>query len=69
MFTLYADRDGTRTLVETVSSFKAAARLVHKMEDAGSWPEGADAVLVGPNGTYYLEGDDGEGYLWVALEG
>lgn len=58
-YDLFAERDGERRLVASSLVLNDAAALVEGMEMDGSWPEGFDAVALGPVGTPPLMYVDG----------
>jgi len=58
-YDLYSERDGNRVLVASALSLDDAANQVEGMEEAGTWPEGYDAVAVPPGGGQALSYADG----------
>ena len=57
---LYAERDDSqRKIGEGFTKTKAKA-IVTKMEEAGTWPEGYDAVFVDGHGKYWFLADSWE---------
>lgn len=49
-YTLFADRDGARSLVARNVTRTQAAELA----DRDDWPEGHDALIAGADGEFYL---------------